>query len=44
MFELEETDEQKAKLLAKVFMYLNKDIGAVFKYTSAKNASGIDVY
>jgi hypothetical protein len=37
MFELEETDENKAKLFA-------KEIGAVFKYTSAKNALGIDVY
>jgi hypothetical protein len=36
MFELEETDENKAKLFA-------KEIGAIFKYTSAKNALGIDV-
>ena len=36
MFELEETDENKAKLFA-------KEIGAVFKYTSAKNSIGVDV-
>ncbi len=32
----EKVDEQKAKGFA-------KDINAVFKYTSAKNSSGIDV-
>jgi hypothetical protein len=32
----EKVDEQKAKSFA-------KEINAVFKYTSAKNASGIDV-
>ena len=36
MFELEETDENKAKMFA-------KEIGAVFKYTSAKNSIGVDV-
>jgi hypothetical protein len=36
MYELEEVDENRAKLFA-------KEIGAIMKYTSAKNASGIDV-
>jgi hypothetical protein len=35
MYELEEVEETKVKAFA-------KEIGAIFKYTSAKNATGID--
>jgi putative ribosome biogenesis GTPase RsgA len=36
LYDQEQVDEQKAKAFA-------KEIGAIFKSTSAKNASGIDV-
>jgi predicted GTPase len=42
MYDLEEVEEEKVKECAKVYLYFIKEIGAIFKYTSAKNASGID--
>ncbi len=43
MYENEEVSEKDAKLFAKVNIELKKEIGAIFKQTSAKKCTGIDV-
>ena len=43
MYELEEVNDVKAKEFAMVyFTFIKQQVGAIFKYTSAKSSSGVD--